>query len=1711
MVKYIDHREYIFYDFYLTKSKKYYFTDLNSVLKYLYNNQISTNYEKLNVYIINKYFPNINDNKSLKLLQNNKLYENNLKISNINFLKKNIIENQFKINTLYKEYQNDYSFSYYILSCFLQANEDNESIGNYINLEKIFNLYSPKILTNNIRYILLTDVETNGVLNNIVKINKNYFNTDIIKNEKNRKKLKEELLKEHKKNRISFKFTTVHNDKETNINLQLKPNGYQKMFITWNEEQLASIKNLDKAVKDTSLFIDGLNKKNIFDNRHMSIEPPSISSVKDITNQNSNTHIIHIKYNVNFKLKEKIDFNILEKIIDFYDTHVNIIDDEEILIDKLQGRNDFNLIINRLRKLKLLSISKLSRLSIKEWNNLVILDNKIQNKLLIDKLIKLISVNHKQELQFIYKRFSDYKTNKRINTIIEQYIKNNNINYYTDICDKITDLKKNINYYSEIEREEVLSNNGIIDNLRKKVNIEIDEAIDRVLNWCNENKRIEKRGSIGIKCNISEVGKDENNDYNYKIEIGGIKHFTSSFYYGNINELIIQVYLFLKKCIDIYLSYKDKTLDKELTKKIKNNNIEKSGSINSSIKDTLFDEKHNDLKPDPELTDEINFEEETINTNDLLDNFSFDFDNISLLNNTLNINNTNINNTNNSNNTNNTNNTNNSNNTNRNSNSNRNSNRNNNINTISNTLKNSSLNQNDYIFTTKLDELRKKQPQLFIKKKGQKNSFAQNCSPVQRQPIILTEKEYNKLDAKKFSKNEGAKLGFNYHGYYYVCPDIYCPVNKQVVSESDLTKKEYKTEKIANKEIKRLVSGVCPTGENAILPEKGLIINDKKLSEKELYRFPGFFEKSFHPEGICVPCCMKNDQSEPGRSKYNLFNECLYKKKSEDDDKKVVSKYIYKELKKLGENRLGFIDDTLDSYLNERECYLTNLIKDNNKCFLRYGTSKNNSFIDSIYKVYKLNNILNNKKSISLEELKNNISEYILKNKQFFLSLNKGDLDFYINNNIIIKNQSNQESFSSLIKNFYYINEMHIYDLISRPLPFLFKNGINIVIFSINSDNKINMKCFGSSFNKISKEYCYLFNYADKDNEYEILVYNDNGNYKTIFNENEVPKQILEEFSKCNINDDKKLNIYKLHKIIESNKKIGSDYSIKYQVYDDYNKVFGAILKNGLYIPLDLSEIYVNDDIKIINIKEFANKPLLDYNNTLSFYKKFIGILPLIHKQKYEINSVLYDNSNNYYGFETNDNKIVFFKNNNDKKISSSKINKINRDNLLNIYLNKDYEGKVSYYDKLYLNKYSNLVYKRLRYELYKFLNDEIKENKDKYYIITIISILNSNNTTDEKRNILYNLFFNGIENLKALKKILISDNHNTKNLKENDINFEYCQKLKNKESCNKNNFCDFYNNSCKFYLHDENENIYIYYLIEELLLLKNKKEELLYLGIDNNIKELSNEDYFIIDKISFTNMMQVTKLNKQKNEFGELFNKNYRPNYELLKNKNNLKEIENDYDKSITYNFIKKQLIPNLKEKFSYIYINEFNNYLSQKMEDRFTIININYGHLYDIMYYITSAKNNKIKFKEESHKDVKYRVKNVFNKDPALWYNILKKYKQYSPIYNDINKYKSFLEFFVSSKHLGYNEDLILIQKTYKINIILINLEASNDKNAFVCLGGDKNLDKSKIFIMLGYGEPNKYSIIGLVNLDKTYKTTFKYDELPKLVIDNLNICSN
>jgi len=1658
-VKFVNHSEYIFYDFYLTKTKKFFCTDLNSVLKYLYNFNFKINNDKITNYLLHKYFPNMSSNTMLKLLQNKRTYSPKINMSDINDNKKKIIDEQETIDYLYDVYDNDFKYDYYILSCFLQVNEDNDNTENFIELNKIFNMYNPRLLSNDIKYILITDVDYNGTMNNIVKINKNYFNNEIIKNDKLRKNLKEELLKEHKKNKVSFKFSVI-DDTETSINFQIKSNGFQKIFITWNEEQKSDLKNLNTSVKYVSKFIVNLNEKNIFSHRLRRIEPPKISNISEFitTSQQSNTHIINIKYNISFKLKVRIDFDILEKIIEMYDTHASVLDNNEILIEKIQMRSDSNIIINRLKQQNLFNVTKLRRLSNSEWNKLKILDNQNQNKELISKLKKIISLGSRRELQFIYKRFSDYKTSKRINKIIDQFIINNNVNPQ-ELYASMMDLKKNIDYLSKLELDEIVSNNEIINELNKKMDINITETIDRIILWYNsKTEHVERKSSMGIKCIIMETGTD-NESYIYKTDIAGVKHFTSSFYYGNINELIKHVYLFIKKVIDIYVSYSKKSLDKKIVNKIKKTTVVHEETEIDTFVD--YDFSNNDYID--------NISELDLGNDDLISHFETKMDDITNDNKPMTNNNNN----------------------------------NNNI----------KIEDSNDVYLTKLDSLRKREPTLFVKKKGQKNSFAQNCSPVQRQPIILTKKEYGKLDTKKFITNKETPLGFNYRGYYYVCPDIFCPNSKNVMSEKDLTNRKYKTEMVSGNKIERLTHGTCPDGGTAILPDKGLIVNNDKLSEKELYRYPGFFDKSFHTDGICVPCCMKNDQSEEGRAKYGLFNECLFNKKKDSSDiSKSQSKYVYKEMKKLGEDRLGFLNDALDSYLNnETECYTSNLIKDNGGCYLRYGSSNNNTLLNSIYKIYKLNRIHKHKKYDSFQEIRDKLYEYILADDQLYLSLNGGNLDYYVGfTNIISDKYTNKESYADLLKNYSHVKKFHLYDLLSRKLPFLFENGINLVIFKYGGlDDKIMLNCHKPSPNSKSKEYCYLF--AFDDVTYEPVILNNGTSYESVFTEKMINKQILSEFNRCSVSKKNNLSIFELHDIITKlidNGKLEKDYIIKYQIYDEYNKVFGVVLRNGLFFPLDLNEIYVDKHIKEISIKDFSKIKLLNIENTYKYYMKIANLLPSNFKKAWDINKILVGTLGIFYGFRTKNDKIVFYNNVKDLKNKFKDMGIKKTDNLLDMYDDsKGYVGEVSYYDKLYISKHNDYVYQRLRHEFHKFLSAETREDKKVFYIIVIINILNSHYSVREKRNIMYNLFFNGIDNLKPLNDILISGNTTNKTIiTNNKFGYSYCKNHKNKESCNKDNFCDFYNNSCKFYLRSTNEHMYIYYLIEELISLPNKKEELLYTGIVEKINTSNNNKYYIIDKISFINILQIIDLSKRKNEFGEIFNKAYLKNYDLLKNKNNLVKIEDDTDKLATYYFIKNQLIPNLQSKFSHIRYNKFNGFLGSMIESKYALININYGHLYDLIYFIIYTSRS-FKKKEETPEDIKYKVKNIFNKNPKIWHSVLNAYQKKSPIYNGITKYVEFLELFVSDKHLGYNEDLILIQDTYDINIVLININASNVKNSFICFGKEEKLDISKKFVLLGFSEPNKYSVVCSLGVNKTLHSVYDYENLPKFIIDNLN----
>ena len=119
----------------------------------------------------------------------------------------------------------------------------------------------------------------------------------------------------------------------------------------------------------------------------------------------------------------------------------------------------------------------------------------------------------------------------------------------------------------------------------------------------------------------------------------------------------------------------------------------------------------------------------------------------------------------------------------------------------------------------RLGNLLNKDYELFKKYPKQKKSYAQQCQPSYRQPIVLSKEEYNKIDKSKLKLPKDAKEGFLYRGNYYICPEIWCDNMKQVITEKDLIEPIYRNElsKDGKVKLKKIISGKCPDGEEAII------------------------------------------------------------------------------------------------------------------------------------------------------------------------------------------------------------------------------------------------------------------------------------------------------------------------------------------------------------------------------------------------------------------------------------------------------------------------------------------------------------------------------------------------------------------------------------------------------------------------------------------------------------------------------------------------------------------------------------------------------------------------------------------------------------------------------------------------------------------------------------------------------------------------------
>lgn len=149
-----------------------------------------------------------------------------------------------------------------------------------------------------------------------------------------------------------------------------------------------------------------------------------------------------------------------------------------------------------------------------------------------------------------------------------------------------------------------------------------------------------------------------------------------------------------------------------------------------------------------------------------------------------------------------------------------------------------------------LNKRKQLEPNLFLtSKEGNYKVYTRAC-PLQRQPVILTEEEKQKID----KENRGAysyavRYGTNPDKkYWYVCPRFWCMKTNQPLNEQQVK------------------NGECQGAVHEFTS------NDHIKDRKYINHYPGFLPKDTHPTS-CVPCCMKKNWDTNVQQKIRR-NEC---------------------------------------------------------------------------------------------------------------------------------------------------------------------------------------------------------------------------------------------------------------------------------------------------------------------------------------------------------------------------------------------------------------------------------------------------------------------------------------------------------------------------------------------------------------------------------------------------------------------------------------------------------------------------------------------------------------------------------------------------------------------------------------------------------------------------------------------------------------------
>lgn len=404
-----------------------------------------------------------------------------------------------------------------------------------------------------------------------------------------------------------------------------------------------------------------------------------------------------------------------------------------------------------------------------------------------------------------------------------------------------------------------------------------------------------------------------------------------------------------------------------------------------------------------------------------------------------------------------------------------------------------------------LSRLKNREKRLFLSTDSENkffNRYSRIC-PAFRQPVILSDEEKRKVDAKdtenqmKYGNTETSYAKAIQYGTdpkslnWYTCPRYWCLKTNMPLTQTEVD------------------SGVCgkiiPQGSKTIPPGHYIYEFNKGTQHSNpdgSYRdnVPGFLVNDNHPDGYCIPCCFK-EWNKPQKAKQE---QCMGKTDPKSKVQAVGNKQntILKiESIPLDQGRYGFLPLSIQRFLrinNQSAVQPDNpsVLKADGETMLRVGVIQHprKSFIGCIADLYSRKRKI--VPPVTIEKMCANIADAV--SLDIFVTANNGALPSVFKQN---KNNKSQDSSldesmfkktinmeNNIQRDFYeqtvtaynnfkefLINEAnmidytYLWDIVCMPNPKLFESGINLAILDITQNDftdNVALICPSSAYSK---------------------------------------------------------------------------------------------------------------------------------------------------------------------------------------------------------------------------------------------------------------------------------------------------------------------------------------------------------------------------------------------------------------------------------------------------------------------------------------------------------------------------------------------------------------------------------------------------------------------------------------------------------------------